>query len=64
MNTLIIDVLDEIVFALFKSRDFFSNAMLQAAIDRHLAQQSACMSLAFLSVQAERLDFKVLDIAA
>src|SRR5258708_38632271 len=64
MNAHVIDVLDKIVFALLKPRDLFSNAMLEAAADRHPAQQSACMSLAFLPVRPERLDFRVLDMAA
>lgn len=51
MNTHIIDVLDEIVFALFKARNLFPNAMLQAAVDRHPAQQPARVSFALFSIR-------------
>src|ERR1700747_1277656 len=64
MNTHIIDVLDKIVLALFKTRDFLSKAMLQAAVDHHPAQQSPRVSFAFPAVRPERFDFRVLDIAA
>src|SRR5271154_5085767 len=64
MNAHVIDVLDEIVFTLLKARHLFSNAMLQAAVDRHPAQQTACMSLALIPIRPERLYFRMLDIAA
>src|SRR5262245_14858391 len=64
MNANIIDVFDEIVLALLKSRHLFSNAVLHAAVDRHPVQQSTCMWFALLSVRPERFDFRVLDIAA
>ena len=64
MHTYVIYVLDEIVFALLESRNLFPNAMLQAAIDGHAAQQSTRMCLAFLPVGSERFYFGMLDIAA
>ena len=64
MHTYVIYVLDEIVFALLESRNLFPNAMLQAAIDGHAAQQSTRMRLAFLPVWPERFNFGVLNIAA
>lgn len=64
MNTPIIDVFDEIVFALFKSRNFLPNAVWQTAFDRHPTQQPTCVAFAFLSVRQERFDFRVLNVAA
>src|SRR5207248_2411816 len=43
----IIDVFDEIVFALFKPHNLFSNAMMQAAVDGHTAQQPRVWLLPF-----------------
>ena len=64
MNTFVIDVFDEIVGALLKSRDFFPNAVLETTLDLHAAQQPARVGLTFLSVRSQRFDFRVLDIAA
>ena len=64
MNAHVIDVLDKIVFALLKPRDFFSNAVLKAALDLHAVQQAARVGLTFLSTRPQRFDFRVLDIAA
>jgi len=64
MNAHIVDVFDEIVFALFKPRNLFSNAIVEPAIDVHSPQQSPCMGLAFFSVWTKRFNFRMLNIAA
>jgi len=64
MNAHVIDVFDEIVFALFKARNLFSDAMLKATVNRHPMQQPALMSFAYRSVRPERFDLGVLNIAA
>jgi hypothetical protein len=43
----IVDVFDESVLSLFKSRNFLSNASLQAALDRHPAKQPPRVRFAF-----------------
>jgi hypothetical protein len=53
MNTFVIDVFDEIVGALLKSRDFFPNAVLETTLDLHAAQQPARVGLTFLSVWSQ-----------
>ena len=53
VNASIIDVFDEIAFALLIAGDFFADAMLQAAVVCHPVQQPARMSFAFPSVRPE-----------
>jgi hypothetical protein len=53
MNAHVVAVFDETVFALFKPRNFVSDAMMQAAVDRHLVLEPARMSFAFPSVHPE-----------
>lgn len=64
VNAHVINILDEIVLAFLKAGDFFSNAMLQPAVDRDAAQQSTCVSLAFLPFRPEGFDFAVINVAA
>lgn len=64
MNTNIVDILDEVVFTLFEPRNLFTNAVLQAAFDRHPLQQASRMSSAFLSIRPVRFNLSVLDVTA
>ena len=64
VNAHVIDAFDKIVHAFFKTRYFVPDAMLQAAVDCHTAQQPTCVSLAFSSVWSERFDFGVINVAA
>ena len=64
MDAHIIDVFDEIAVPLLEPRNLFTDAMLQAALDRHPLHQPACMRLTRHSVWPKRFDFGVLEIAA